>query len=288
MRQIYPVPSGGAAAPSLGPADPLRLAGRISPAEPGAPGVSDLISALAAIYATPGGQWVRGNMIASVDGAIALDGRSGGLSGAADRLMFWVLRSLADVVLVGAGTAREEQYGQARPADVWQSLRAGRSAAPPIAVVTRRLDLALDSRLFGAGPRRGAAEPGSAESPRTIVLTTELVPEHRLKAAARVAEVIVAGEQDVTAAAAVAALAERGHRRILAEGGPRLLGELAAAGLLDELCLTISPVLEGGRSAARLLSAPTGTGAGLAPTALRLASLLEDEGFLFARYLRAS
>jgi riboflavin biosynthesis pyrimidine reductase len=281
VRQIYPVQADGAAGPPLGPADPLRLAGPISPAG-GAGWAEDVVASLAAVYACPEGLWIRGNMIASVDGAIALDGRSGGLSGAADRLMFWVLRSLADVVLVGAGTVRAEQYGQVRPSDMWQGLRAGRPATPPIAVLTRRLDLDLDGRLFG---RTRTEEPGADASSRTIVLTTKLVPDPRLKAAAAVADVIVAGEHDVTPAATIQALAERGYRNILAEGGPRLLGELTAAGLLDELCLTISPILEGGHSVARTLSAPAGAVAG--PAQLRLASLLEDDGFLFSRYLLA-
>src|SRR5262249_11907888 len=154
--QIFPVQADGAAGPPLGPTDPLSLAGPISPAD-SAGWAEDLASTLAAIYACPEGLWVRGNMIASVDGAIALNGRSGGLSGAADRLMFWVLRSLADVVLVGAGTVRAELYGQVRPADVWQGLRAGRPATPPIAVLTRRLDLDLGGRLFGHTRTR---EPG--------------------------------------------------------------------------------------------------------------------------------
>jgi len=275
VRQIFPA---GTAGRVLGPADPLRLAGQISPAAPSAPQVSELIAALGAVYAYPDRRCVRGNMIASVDGAIAIDGRSGGLSGVADRLVFWVLRSLADVILVGAGTARQEQYGQVRLGDIWSQLRAGRPSAPPVAVVTRNMNLPLEGRLFGDGS--GAERPA-----RTIVLTTRLVPEHRLRAAARVADVIVAGDREVSAAAAIDALAQRGYRSILAEGGPGLLGELSAAGLLDELCLTVSPVLEGGRSPARVLTAPAG--AHPRPAELRLAALLEDDGFLFARYLRA-
>ena len=248
------------------------------------PGARELVAALADVYrypasAAPGGGWVRGNMIASVDGAIALDGRSGGLSGVADRLVFWLLRSLADVIVVGAGTAREEGYGQVSRRDVWPELRAGRSPVPPVAVLTRSLDLPLNGRLFGG-------RPGCEESPRTIVLTTAQVPAERRAAAARVAEVVVAGERDVTASAAVTALAARGYGRILTEGGPRLLGELSAAGMLDELCLTISPVLEGGRSPTRALAAPPGPAGPAGPVRLRLGTLLEDDGYLFARYVR--
>src|SRR5215470_10566081 len=88
VRQIFPVvrPDGAPGEP-LGPVEPLRLAGPISPAG-AASWAEDLVASLATIYACPDGLWVRGNMIASADGAIALDGRSGGLSGPADRLVF--------------------------------------------------------------------------------------------------------------------------------------------------------------------------------------------------------
>ena len=77
----------------------------------------------------------------------------------------------------------------------------------------------------------------------------------------------------------VAALHHLGHRHILCEGGPRLNAQLVAAGLVDELCLTISPMLVGG-SAARILDGTS------SPTGLRLAHVLEDDGFLFCRYVR--
>ena len=268
MRQIFPVREGEAGR-RLGPAEQLSAAGPIKP--PATSSTEDLIAALGEIYAYPDQVWVKANMIASIDGAVTVDGRSGGLSGPADRLVFSVLRSLADVIVVGAGTARAERYRQARPDELWQQLRAGRPPVPPIAVVTRRLDLELNDQLFGPGQRR------------TMVLTTELVPQDRLKEAASVADVIVAGADGVTAASMVDALARRGHRRILVEGGPTLLGQLAAEHLLDELCLTISPVLEGGQSAARVTSrrGPAGL------TGMRLAALLEDDGFLLGRYLRA-
>jgi riboflavin biosynthesis pyrimidine reductase len=268
VRQIFPVRAGEPAL-QLGPADPLSSAGPVKPPASGA--ISDLIAALGEIYAYPDRTWVKANMVASVDGAVTLDGRSGGLSGTADRLVFSVLRSLADVIVVGAGTARAERYRQAQPDELWQQLRAGRSPAPPVAVVTRHLGLELTDRLFGQA------------GPRTIVLTTEQLPEDRRKEASRVADVIVAGTDSVTAASMVDALARLGHRRILVEGGPTLLGQLAAEHLLDELCLTISPVLEGGQSAARITDrrGPTEV------TGMRLAGLLEDDGFLLSRYLCA-
>jgi riboflavin biosynthesis pyrimidine reductase len=229
---------------------------------------------LAGLYAYPAGldrAWVRANMIESADGAAAVDGLSGGLSGPADRAVFGVLRALADVILVGAGTARAEKYRPARVRPEWAGLRAGRPAAPPIAVLSGRLGLDL------AGPLL----TGPAPDARTIVLTSAAADPDLGTAVAAYADVIVAGQRQVDLAAAVAALAGRGHRRILAEGGPRLLGQLAAAGLLDELCVTVSPVLAGG-PAGRIVHGPPG-GAGRAE--LELAHLLADEDYLFCRYL---
>jgi riboflavin biosynthesis pyrimidine reductase len=265
VRQIFPEHGD-----PIGLADPLSAAG---PIKPGDAAAADLVAALAEIYAYPDRLWVKANFVASVDGAVTADGKSAGLSGAADRLVFTVLRSLADVVVAGAGTVRAERYRQAQPRELWQQLRAGRPPAPPVAVVTRRLDLDLSERLFGQGP--GLA--------RTIVITTELAGEDRLKEVSRVADVVVAGKETVTAKAAIGALSARGHRKILVEGGPMLLGQLAAEQLLDELCLTVSPVLEGGHAAGRVTArrGPTEV------TQMRLASVLEDDGFLLSRYVRA-
>jgi riboflavin biosynthesis pyrimidine reductase len=229
---------------------------------------------LAALYAYPAGldrAWVRANMIESADGAAAVDGLSGGLSGPGDRAVFGVLRALADVILVGAGTAREEKYQAARVRPEWARLRAGRPAAPPIAVLSGRLGLDL------AGPLL----TGPAPDARTIVITSAAADPDLRTAVAAHADVIVAGEQQVDLAAAVGELAQRGHRRILAEGGPRLLGQLAAAGLLDELCVTVSPVLAGG-PAGRILHGAPGE---VSPAGLDLAHVLADGSFLFCRYL---
>jgi len=247
--------------------------------------------AIAGLYpypaAGPGASrpWVRANMVTSADGAASLDGRSGGLSGSADRLVFSVLRSLADVILVGAGTARIEHYQAVRPDETWPALRAGRPPTPPIAVLSSRMaGLEPDGPLLATGP-------GQA---RTIVLTTEAAPAGLRSAAARNADVIVAGPDPVRPEAIIGALAERGYQRVLAEGGPRLLEQIVAAGLLDELCLTVSPVLAGGR-APRIVTVPPAGGtradnSGLpgqpGATGLRLAHVLEDSGYLLCRYLR--
>ncbi len=229
-------------------------------------------SDLAALYAYPSGPWLRANMVSSADGAAALANVTLGLSSEADRRLFALLRTLADVIVVGAATVRAERYRPVRQHELWPDLRPGRPPTPPIAVVTGRLDLEPSSPLIDSAPA----------SARTIVITTAQAPADRRAALEERADVIVAGQETVDLKAAVSALAERGHRRMLAEGGPHLLAQIAGAGLLDELCLTISPLLAG-----------PGTGrivAGALPAAsaqpLTLAHVLEDNGFLFCRYTR--
>src|SRR5690242_21676652 len=161
---------------------------------PGGSAVDD--AALAALYAYPDlgpppARWLRANMVASLDGAATVDGRSGGRSNAADKQVFALLRAHADVILVGAGTARAEGYGPVRPESEglpWAWLRDGRPPSPPIAVVTRALDLDLDSALIA----------DTLPHARTIIITTEsATPGRRAAAAARNAEVIVVGEASV-------------------------------------------------------------------------------------------
>jgi riboflavin biosynthesis pyrimidine reductase len=240
---------------------------------------------LAGLYAYPRqagpeARWLRANMVMSLDGAASVRGRSGGLSGGADQQVFALLRALADVIVVGAGTARVEGYGPVRPGEEgvrWAWLREGRPASPPIAVLTRRIDLDPASPLLAGGA------PGQA---RTIVITTEAAPADRRAAVARTAEVIVAGEQSIDVPAAVAALGARGYRRMLTEGGPHLLAQIIGAGLLDELCLTLSPVLTG-PGAGRIVRGP-GPLQSLwdSGRSLTLAHVLAADGHLLCRYLR--
>lgn len=226
---------------------------------------------LAALYAYPDGRWLRANMVSSADGAATLAGASAGLSSDTDRRLFALLRTLSDVILVGAATVRTERYKPARVQEDWRDLRSGRTLTPPIAVVTRRLNLDPDSPLITAAPADA----------RTIVITTSQAPPDIRTAIEPHADVIVAGEEGVDFQAAVAALAERGHRRLLAEGGPHLLAELLEAGLLDELCLTIGPLLAGpGPSRIVTGNLPA------APLPLDLAHVLAEDGFLFCRYTR--
>jgi len=224
---------------------------------------------LVASYAYPRDEWLRLNMVASADGAAWTKGLSAGLSGEGDRRIFGIMRGLSDVVLAGAATVRTEGYGPARPRASWAVLREGRPPAPPIAVITRRLDLDLGGPLFTE------AEPYA----RPIVITTEAAPQDRREEAAKNADVVIAGDDRVDMPLAVRELRARGLGRILCEGGPRLNAQLAAAGLVDELSLSISPVLLGG-DAARILNGVA------SQTPLVLAQVLEEDGFLFCRYVR--
>jgi len=226
---------------------------------------------LPALYAYPDGRWLRANMVSSADGAASLAGASKDLSSDTDRRVFALLRTLADVIVVGAATITAEHYKPARPQELWHHLRSGRSATPPIAVITSGLDLDPAASLFADAPADA----------RTIVITTEQSPADVRAELSRTADVIVAGDKSVDLTAAVAALAGRGHRRLLAEGGPHVLGQFIEAGLLDELCLTIGPLLAG-PGASRIVA---GDGPA-APVPLRLAHVLEDDGFMLCRYTR--
>jgi riboflavin biosynthesis pyrimidine reductase len=238
------------------------------------PSVSDRPD-LATLYAYPDGQWLRANMVSSADGAASLGGASAGLSSDTDRQVFALLRALSDVILVGAATARAERYKPARPPrEPWRDLRRGRTLTPPIAVITARLDLDPGSPLVTAAP----------PDARTIVITTGRAPAGRRAELARHADVIVAGDEAVDLKAALGALAGRGCRRMLTEGGPHLLAQLVEAGLMDELCLTVGPLMAG-PGASRIVAGAPGTGPA-APMPLTLAHVLEDEGFLLLRYTR--
>ena len=231
--------------------------------------------ALASLYAFPAGSgWVRANMVASADGAAEASGQSAGLSSAGDRRLFAVLRGLADVILAGAGTARDEKYKPVRPREVWSSLRSGRPAVPPIAILSARLDLDPSAALFTSAPHDAA----------TIVITCSSSPAaQRAALASAGADVIVAGSSSVDLKAALEALASRGLTHVSCEGGPHLLGSLGAAGLLDELCLTVGPLLAG-PGAMRVMSGSPWQPA--TPHPMRLAHVLEEDGFLFTRYTR--
>jgi 5-amino-6-(5-phosphoribosylamino)uracil reductase len=226
---------------------------------------------LEAVYAYPAAQtWMRLNVVASLDGGTAdSTGLSSGLSGPADQRVFALLRSLADVIVVGAGTARVEGYEPVLAGEVDGGLRDrhGLTPLPSIAVVSRSLH--IPDVLLDAPP----------EAP-TLVVTCASAPADRLAELRGRADVLVCGQDSVDLVAVREQLAARGLRRILLEGGPALSGAMVHAGVLDELCLTLSPLLLGG-AARRLL-----TGAELQPpVTMRLASTLTHGDHLLLRYL---
>jgi riboflavin biosynthesis pyrimidine reductase len=203
------------------------------------------------LYAYPPSDrpWVRSNFVATIDGAAHdEDGRSGSLGGEIDTRVFHVLRSLADVIVVGAGTARTEGYGP----DV-----------RPIAVVSRSLDV-----------------PESLVVPGQIVITTTDAPSEALDRLRSTVDVIAAGEGEIDWPVVLDALATRGLRRVLCEGGPTLHGDLVGRDLVDEVCLTIAPVLASG-DAPRIAH-----GSAVAGRPMRLGHALTVDGVLLTRWVR--
>ena len=184
-------------------------------------------------------RWVRGLMVSSVDGAVEVGGSSEPLSGPADRRVLSHLRATADVVLVGAQSVRAEGWHPPRPSAARRAERRA-SGRPEVPAY--------------------AVVSASGEFPRGEADGEVLV---------------VAGSPDDV----LEQLGERGLHRVVCEGGPTLLAQVASAGRLDELCLTVSPQLTGPGHAG-LMQGPGW------PTSrsLRLTTLLEDDGWLFARY----
>lgn len=212
------------------------------------------------------------NMIATLDGRATLGGRSGGIGDIADHSLFHALRAAVDGVLVGAGTARTERYGRLIAEEPVRRLRACRGLAeePLACIVSGRLDLPLDLPLLRQPDARVVLLSASAAS-------LPPVPAH--------VDYIRAGSQRLDLPAALSQLAERfAVQSLLCEGGPHLARELLAAGLLDELLLSLSPLLAGGEpsggEALRMLA-----GAELVPpVALELLSVLRSGSELFLRY----
>ncbi|WP_067433279.1 pyrimidine reductase family protein [Nocardioides jensenii] len=216
--------------------------------------------------------WVTGHMVAGLDGTAAIGGRVGSLSTPPDQELFRRMRQIADIVLVGAETVRREGYGPGRLSEEAQTARRrlGQSPVPPVAVVSRSLEFDWDATVF----------TGATASARTHILTCEAADPTRRAEAEKHARVIVAGRERVEPAAALRALADLGHRVVLCEGGPRWLGELVAADRLDELCLSVSPLMGGDP----LPISVTPPGAPLAGFELR--GVMAEDDTLFLRYER--
>ncbi|GGK39530.1 hypothetical protein GCM10010124_35250 [Pilimelia terevasa] len=226
--------------------------------------------ALADAYAEPAGPHLRVNFVSSLDGAVEVGGYSAPLSGPADKRVFGTLRMRGDALLVGAGTLRAEAYRALRldaRRRAWREAR-GRPPYPTLVVVSRALDLDPGQAAFADAPVR------------PLVLTCAAAPPDRQAALAAVADVLHCGERDVDLAAGLAALRGRGLGRVLCEGGPRLFGALTAADLVDELCLSVAPLLAG-PGAGRITAGPPA-----APRGLRLRQVLAAGDLLLLRHGR--
>jgi riboflavin biosynthesis pyrimidine reductase len=213
--------------------------------------------------------WLLANMIESIDGATHVNGLSGELGSAADRQTFQAIRAVADVILVAAGTARSEHYHPitSTPAVAQARAARGQTDRPRLAILTRHIDLDLDGELF------------TAPQP-PIVLTTELAPEGRVRHAEARTDVIRFGGGRVEVVDALRALGEMGAEVVLSEGGPTLIGQLATDDLLDEMCVSVSPMVVGG-DAARVTDVAT-----TMTRRFELARVLEEDGMLLLRYVR--
>jgi riboflavin-specific deaminase-like protein len=232
---------------------------------------------LAAYYSYPADLnrcWVRANMISSLDGGATDDGKAGGLAGPGDRALFARMRQETDVVLVGAATVRIENYSGAQMSAAQRQERQsrGQSEVPPIAVVTHSADLPHDAKLF----TRSEVKP--------LILTSRETAGEASRRLGALAEVIDASDAQpdrVDSRAALRILDERGLRRVLLEGGPSLLSSFIEQDLIDEMCVTIAPILVGG------LARRIATGSGEAHTRMRRSHLLTDgEGYLYSRYVK--
>ncbi|MDQ1573476.1 MAG: hypothetical protein QOH44_1035 [Actinomycetota bacterium] len=222
-----------------------------------------------------GSSWLRVNFVSSVDGAATVDGKSGGLGDDADHRVFDILRRLCDAVLVGAGTVRVEGYGPMilDDASVDTRVALGLKPQPALVIVSGRLDLDPESPIF----QRAPVKP--------IIVTTASADPILRERLGYVADILVCGEGElndgeIDAGAMVAALRERGLGRIHCEGGPTLFGTLLAADVVDELCLTVSPMIAAG-AAGRIAHEPLA-----APRRMSLAGVLRSDDTLLLRYIR--
>jgi riboflavin biosynthesis pyrimidine reductase len=214
---------------------------------------------------------VRANFIASLDGAATHDGLTRGLNNADDKKVFDTLRMLCDVVLVGAGTLRAEGYADLRVEDRAVRWRREHSlpAHPTLAIVSGRLALNPDMAALARAPARAIIFTHARSA---LMMREEL---------SRAADVVVCGEERVDPHAMLAHLAQRGLRQVLCEGGPHLLGTLIEADCVDELCLTLSPVLENGH-AGRITA-----GGAQTPRSMQLRHVMCAGDMLMLRYERS-
>lgn len=215
--------------------------------------------------------WLLLNMVTTIDGATTVDGVSGALGGDADQAVFSAIRAVGDVILAGAATVRAEGYGPPRTPPTRQAERTarGQQPFPRIAVVTRSLDLDPTTPLFTEAVER------------PLVYTVERADETKRAALAEVAEVVTIGADDVDMVVMAEHLYGTGARTVVVEGGPVINGQLLDAGMIDELNLTLAPVMGGGSSYRVAHGADPGH------HEMVLAHLWMADSVLLARYVRA-
>jgi riboflavin-specific deaminase-like protein len=205
------------------------------------------------------------NMVSSLDGKATIDWRTKGLSTDLDRRLFHRLRTQADAVMVGAGTVRAERYGRMAKSEELRAVREGEGLAPdPLAViVSSRLDLPADLPILAEPAQRVLVATGSDAT----------LPEVE-------AEVLYERVGDDLPLLASRLREQHGIRSVVCEGGPTLNSHLLAAGLVDELWLTLNPKLAGGAAALTIVA-----GRELVePVDLELISVAEGGGDLFTRW----
>lgn len=234
-----------------------------------APAVLDSVEELEEFYALPPGRHLRADFVVSIDGAVEISGRAGPLGAPADRSAFMAMRAVADAVLVGAGTARIERYGAVVLAEEVKQRREARNQepVPPLVVVSRRGLLSAADRIFSNGHRP------------TVVTTSSALAAH--EPLADLADVVECGSDDVDLGKAIDLMAERGWTRILCEGGPSLLSSLLTDDLVDQMCVTFSPVIAGPQHLHLSGDQPLAY-----PSRFMLQGLLEGDGLLMCRYDR--
>jgi riboflavin biosynthesis pyrimidine reductase len=208
------------------------------------------------------------NFVTTLDGAAVVDGGSSAINDLDDQEMFAAIRTVPDFILVGAETVRAEDYRPVKLDEQRREMRlaAGLDETPHLVVATRSLDLDPEMRVF-SDPKR-----------RVTILTSEEAPAERFAALSEVADVVrMSGTapDDILHYLRLA-------RVVLVEGGPSIMGQFVAARLVDELSLTMSPMMTAGVSV-RLAHGP----AAEPPLEMRLAQILHGDRSLFLRYLRA-
>jgi riboflavin biosynthesis pyrimidine reductase len=235
----------------------------LDPRRPAAPGGRVTAAGLAGLYAFPTGRrWLRSNFVSTLDGSgVGPDGRSGSINTPADNRVFALQRALCDAVLVGSGTVRAEAYERLTPTR-------GRPVPAALVVVSGSGRVPEGLRTPSAGRGAGLLVTCAGAGPRAL---------GRAREALGADAVVVAGDAAVDLPTALDALAERGLRHVLCEGGPSLFASALAAGVVDELALTLAPVLVGGAGTRIVRGAPLGGASGI-PLTPRL--LVEESGTL--------